>query len=251
MGSYTLNSSTVTSKTATYANMVFNARSVDSTGVKLRSENSITFTVDKACTMTAEVSGKGIAVAGTTTSTGTVSVALKAGTYTITGSTSGSNSTISKITFAASGSETTTKAATTTTKKETTTTTTKKETTTEATTTTAKATTTATTTKSSSSSSNSIKFSKSSISVKPGASATLNIDASGEYYIEQEGASWWLESDFLNVWGSNSDKKLTGKTQTFTINQWCGLANGYKFTLTAHLVSDPSVTSTVTVTVKS
>ena len=70
------------------------------------------------------------------------------------------------------------------------------------------------------------------------------------YYIEQNGASWWLESDFLNVWGSNSDKRLTSSSNTFTINQWCGLSDGYSFTLTAHLASDPSVKDTVTVVVK-
>ena len=100
MGTYKLNSSTVTSKTATYANMQFNVRSIDSTGVKLRSDNTITFTVDRACTMTAVVSGKGITVGGTTTGTGTVKVSLTKGTYTIKGSTSGSNSTISQLTFA-------------------------------------------------------------------------------------------------------------------------------------------------------
>ena len=102
MGTYKLNSSTVTSKTATYANMTFNVRSVDSTSVKLRSDNTITFTVDRACKLTAVVSGKGIKVGGTTLGTGTVSVNLTAGTYTITGAESGSNSTLTQLTFAAS-----------------------------------------------------------------------------------------------------------------------------------------------------
>ena len=245
MGTYNLNSSTVSGKTATYANMTFNVRSVESTCVKLRSDNSITFKVDKACKLTAEVSGKGISVAGTTTGTGTVSVDLKAGTYTITGIASGSNSAISKLTFAASSSEKTTEATTTTAKTTTKTTTTK--TTTTKTTTTEKQ--TETTTKASSGS-GSISFGTNSMTVKRGQGASFNVNASGAYYIEHSGASWWFESNFLNVWGSNADKRLTDSTQSFGINQWCGLQSGYTFTLTAHLSDNPSKTATLKVTVE-
>ena len=99
MGTYALNSSTVKNKTATYANMQFNVRSVDSDCVKLRSDNAITFTVDRNCTVTASVSGKGLVIGSTTTGTGNVSVKLTPGTYTIKGSTS-SNSSLSRLTFA-------------------------------------------------------------------------------------------------------------------------------------------------------
>ena len=264
MGTYKLNSSTVSGKSSTYAGMVFNVRSVESDCVKLRSDNSITFTVDVPCTLTAVVSGKGIVVNGTTTGTGSVSVSLSAGTYTIKGATSGSNSAISSLTFEKASSVKTTKETTTesTTKETTTKTTTTKETTTKTTTTkttTTKETITETTTKSSgstsgggssSSSSKSIKFEKSSVNVKPGESATIKINASGAYYIEQENASWWFESDWLYLWGSNANKKLTNSSLKFTINQWAGVKSGHVVTLTAHLVDDPSVVARMLVVVK-
>ena len=50
--------------------------------------------------MTAVVSGKGITIGGTTTGTGTVKVSLTKGSYTIAGAASGSNSTLTQLTFA-------------------------------------------------------------------------------------------------------------------------------------------------------
>lgn len=258
MGTYYLNSSTLSSKNTTYANMVFNVRSVESAGIKLRSDNSITFKVNKSCTLTTDPAGKGLIITGNgtsqTTGTGTVSVALTAGTYTITGAASGSNTTITKLVFS-SGSATTTEATTETTTKATTTTT--KTTTTKATTTTTKATTTETTTETTTKSSGSVSvdIEDDVIYVNRGESASFNTNVSssdGKYYFEISGGSWWFEAanGFVNVWSSNENNLLTNKKNTFTINQWCGLESGYTFTLTAHVAEDSSVTDTVKIVVQ-
>lgn len=153
MGSYALNSSTVKDKNCVMNNISINVRSVESDCVKLRNDNAITFTVDKACKLTVEATNKKYILSGNgseITGSGTQSFDLAKGSYTIKGKESGGNTNLSKLTFeekqvvtTETTTETTTKATTTETTTKATTTTT--ETTTKATTTTTETTTEATT----------------------------------------------------------------------------------------------------------
>ena len=94
-----------------------------------------------------------------------------------------------------------------------------------------------------------INFGTDRIIVKPGDEVTLDIDATGDYYIEQIGAPVGFFSNVIDTWQSNSDKRLTGDKQTFSIGSWCDAENGYTFALTAHLAGAPSVNDTVLVVI--
>lgn len=113
LGTYDLNKSTIPATECIVNNITFNVRSVESTGVKLRSNNTITFKVASSCTLKIETTGKGVTVSSTdgqinfsgstsnsvTTEAGSTTMALTAGTYTITGAESGSNTLMTSIAF--------------------------------------------------------------------------------------------------------------------------------------------------------
>ena len=113
LGTYELNKSTLPKTECTVNNITFNLRSVESSGVKLRSNNTITFKVASSCTLKIEASGKGVIVSSTdgqinyngsnsnsvTTNSGSITMTLTAGTYKITGAESGSNTVITSITL--------------------------------------------------------------------------------------------------------------------------------------------------------
>ncbi len=77
---------------------------------------------------------------------------------------------------------------------------------------------------------------------------TIVNSSDNKYYFELNGGNWWFEpvDNFVNVWGGQSNV-LTNMTNTFTINQWCGLDDGYEFTLTAYANDDNSVKDTATI----
>ncbi len=77
---------------------------------------------------------------------------------------------------------------------------------------------------------------------------TIVNSSDNKYYFELNGGNWWFEpvDNFVNVWGGQSNI-LTNMTNTFTINQWCGLDDGYEFTLTAYANDDNSVKDTATI----
>ncbi len=77
---------------------------------------------------------------------------------------------------------------------------------------------------------------------------TIVNSSDNKYYFELNGGNWWFEpaDNFVNVWGGQSNL-LTNTTNSFTINQWCGLDDGYKFTLTAYANDDNNVKDTVTI----
>ena len=134
MGSYEWNSTALggTAKTGTYNNMTYSLRTVSSTYVQLRSENTIKFKVAQDCTLTATFSNNGLFINGTAL-TSDKAYSLKADTeYTLTGDSGNTN--LTKLVFATNSTETTTKATTTTETTTETTTTTTTEATTEATT---------------------------------------------------------------------------------------------------------------------
>ena len=134
MGSYEWNSTALggTAKTGTYNNMAYSLRTVSSTYVQLRSENTIKFKVAQDCTLTATFSNNGLFINGTAL-TSDKAYSLKADTeYTLTGDSGNTN--LTKLVFATNSTETTTKATTTTETTTETTTTTTTEATTEATT---------------------------------------------------------------------------------------------------------------------
>ena len=134
MGSYDWNSTALggTAKTGTYNNMAYSLRTVSSTYVQLRSENTIKFKVAQDCTLTATFSNNGLFINGTALTSGKA-YSLKADTeYTLTGDSGNTN--LTKLVFATNSTETTTKATTTTETTTETTTTTTTEATTEATT---------------------------------------------------------------------------------------------------------------------
>lgn len=111
MGTYQLNSSFIPNKVSEVANFKFNLRSVDSSVIKLRSDNTIIFTVDGSCKLDTSLTGRGIKVTSSngtigfngqsgrsiTTGTGAVTLTLTAGTYTISGADAGNNTTLSQI----------------------------------------------------------------------------------------------------------------------------------------------------------
>ena len=118
MGSYEWNSTALggTAKTGTYNNMAYSLRTVSSTYVQLRSENTIKFKVAQDCTLTATFSNNSLFINGAELTSGKA-YSLKAGTeYTLTGDSSNTN--LSKLVFATNSvetsTETTTKATTTT-----------------------------------------------------------------------------------------------------------------------------------------
>ena len=118
MGSYDWNSTALggTAKTGTYNNMAYSLRTVSSTYVQLRSENTIKFKVAQDCTLTATFSNNSLFINGAELTSGKA-YSLKAGTeYTLTGDSSNTN--LSKLVFATNSvetsTETTTKATTTT-----------------------------------------------------------------------------------------------------------------------------------------
>ena len=126
MGSYEWNSTALggTAKTGTYNNMAYSLRTVSSTYVQLRSENTIKFKVAQDCTLTATFSNNGLFINGTAL-TSDKAYSLKADTeYTLTGDSGNTN--LTKLVFATNSTETTTE----TTTKATTTTETTTETTT-------------------------------------------------------------------------------------------------------------------------
>lgn len=118
MGSYDWNSNALggTAKTGTYNNMAYSLRTVSSTYVQLRSENTIKFKVAQDCTLTATFSNNGLFINGTGLTSGEA-YSLKADTeYTLTGDSGNTN--LTKLVFATNSvetsTETTTKATTTT-----------------------------------------------------------------------------------------------------------------------------------------
>ena len=126
MGSYEWNSTALGGKaeTGTYNNMAYSLRTVSSTYVQLRSENTIKFKVAQDCTLTATFSNNGLFINGTALTSGKA-YSLKADTeYTLTGDSGNTN--LTKLVFATNSTETTTE----TTTKATTTTETTTETTT-------------------------------------------------------------------------------------------------------------------------
>ena len=134
MGSYEWNSTALggTKTKGTYNNMAYSLRTVSSTYVQLRSENTIKFKVAQDCTLTATFSNNGLFINGTAL-TSDKAYSLKADTeYTLTGDSGNTN--LTKLVFATNSTETTTKATTTTETTTETTTTTTTEATTEATT---------------------------------------------------------------------------------------------------------------------
>jgi hypothetical protein len=88
--------------------MIFNVRSVDSTGVKLRNGDTIKFQASKG-TLTLKISGKSVIVTNSKSGsnvvydggeTGTVTIKLtSSSTFTITGADASNNTTISEITL--------------------------------------------------------------------------------------------------------------------------------------------------------
>ena len=118
MGSYEWNSTALGGKaeTGTYNNMAYSLRTVSSTYVQLRSENTIKFKVAQDCTLTATFSNNGLFINGTALTSGKA-YSLKADTeYTLTGDSGNTN--LTKLVFATNSTETTpettTKATTTT-----------------------------------------------------------------------------------------------------------------------------------------
>ena len=114
MGSYEWNSTALGGKaeTGTYNNMAYSLRTVSSTYVQLRSENTIKFKVAQDCTLTATFSNNGLFINGTALTSGKA-YSLKADTeYTLTGGSGNTN--LTKLVFATNSTETTTKATTTT-----------------------------------------------------------------------------------------------------------------------------------------
>lgn len=123
MGSYEWNSTALggTKTKGTYNNMAYSLRTVSSTYVQLRSENTIKFKVAQDCTLTATFSNNGLFINGTAL-TSDKAYSLKADTeYTLTGDSGNTN--LTKLVFATNSTETTTKATTTTTETSTETTT--------------------------------------------------------------------------------------------------------------------------------
>ena len=58
-----------------------------------------------------------------------------------------------------------------------------------------------------------------------------------KYYFEINNAGWWFEpaNGFVDVWNSHYNHiMINNKTNTFSINTWCGLSDGYTFTITAY-----------------
>ena len=126
MGSYEWNSTALggTKTKGTYNNMAYSLRTVSSTYVQLRSENTIKFKVAQDCTLTATFSNNGLFINGTAL-TSDKAYSLKADIeYTLTGDSGNTN--LTKLVFATNSTETTTE----TTTKATTTTETTTETTT-------------------------------------------------------------------------------------------------------------------------
>ena len=126
MGSYEWNSTALggTKTKGTYNNMAYSLRTVSSTYVQLRSENTIKFKVAQDCTLTATFSNNGLFINGTALTSGKA-YSLKADTeYTLTGDSGNTN--LTNLVFATNSTETTTE----TTTKATTTTETTTETTT-------------------------------------------------------------------------------------------------------------------------
>ena len=114
MGSYEWNSTALggTKTKGTYNNMAYSLRTVSSTYVQLRSENTIKFKVAQDCTLTATFSNNGLFINGTAL-TSDKAYSLKADTeYTLTGDSGNTN--LTKLVFATNSTETTTKATTTT-----------------------------------------------------------------------------------------------------------------------------------------
>ena len=118
MGSYEWSSTALggTKTKGTYNNMAYSLRTVSSTYVQLRSENTIKFKVAQDCTLTATFSNNGLFINGTAL-TSDKAYSLKADTeYTLTGDSGNTN--LTKLVFATNSTEatteTTTKATTTT-----------------------------------------------------------------------------------------------------------------------------------------
>ncbi|MDO4300385.1 MAG: hypothetical protein Q4D26_03210 [Clostridia bacterium] len=109
MGTYTLNSSTMggTSKTGTYENMEYSLSEVNSSHVRIKSTNSITFKVAESASMTAVFSNHGLVLksGGVTVATLTSGEAVHLDPnveYTLSGDTT-SNTYLTALTFEASG----------------------------------------------------------------------------------------------------------------------------------------------------
>ncbi len=108
MGSYEWNSTALggTKTKGTYNNMAYSLRTVSSTYVQLRSENTIKFKVAQDCTLTATFSNNGLFINGTAL-TSDKAYSLKADTeYTLTGDSGNTN--LTKLVFATNSTETTT-----------------------------------------------------------------------------------------------------------------------------------------------
>ena len=100
MGSYEWNSTALggTKTKGTYNNMAYSLRTVSSTYVQLRSENTIKFKVAQDCTLTATFSNNGLFINGTALTSGKA-YSLKADTeYTLTGDSGNTN--LTKLVFA-------------------------------------------------------------------------------------------------------------------------------------------------------
>ena len=112
MGSYEWNSTALggTKTKGTYNNMAYSLRTVSSTYVQLRSENTIKFKVAQDCTLTATFSNNGLFINGTAL-TSDKAYSLKADTeYTLTGDSGNTN--LTKLVFATNSTETTTETTT-------------------------------------------------------------------------------------------------------------------------------------------
>lgn len=222
----------------TYGNLYFNFRKIGKNYGTLRPDYSsqITFTLDKKTDITLTVSGKDAVIMGgaenITFQKGTTTKTLEAGSYYIVGTDADKDTKITKIVLGNTSEKETEKVTEKVTEKET------------------QKVTEAETENITSSNGNGINIVDDTINVKAGETVSFDTIASGTYYFEISNASWWFEpaNGFVDVWNSKYNHiMLTDKTNTFSINRWCGLSDGYSFTLTAYGEDGSSDTVTVIV----
>lgn len=82
-----------------------------------------------------------------------------------------------------------------------------------------------------------INITQDTITVKAGQTVSFDTVSDGDYYFEINNAGWWFEpvNGFVDVWNSHYNHiMINNKTNTFSINTWCGLSDGYTFTITAY-----------------
>ena len=96
-----------------------------------------------------------------------------------------------------------------------------------------------------------INITQDTITVKAGQTVSFDTVSDGDYYFEINNAGWWFEpvNGFVDVWNSHYNHiMINNKTNTFSINTWCGLSDGYTFTITAY-TADGKNSDTVKVVV--